>query len=62
MARIGRGPRTTLSGDENADIMKTIIECVRKRLLRGARTFMVKVKAYQRKRRTTRWRFKTVST
>jgi hypothetical protein len=26
---IGRGPRTTLAGDANADIMKTIIECLR---------------------------------
>jgi hypothetical protein len=26
---IGSGPRTTLAGDANAEIMKTIIECVR---------------------------------
>ena len=38
---IGSGPRTTLAGDANADIMMTIIECVRERVLRGARTFMV---------------------
>jgi ribonuclease HI len=43
---IGRGPRTTLVGDANADIMKTIIECLRARVLGGARTFMVKVKAH----------------
>jgi hypothetical protein len=40
---IGSGPRNTLAGDANADIMKTIIECVRERVLRGACTFMVKV-------------------
>jgi ribonuclease HI len=44
---IGRGPRTTLAGDANADIMKTIIECVRERVLRGARTFMVMVTAHR---------------
>jgi len=27
--------------------MKTIIECVRERVIRGARTFMVKVKAHR---------------
>ena len=42
----GSGPRTTLAGDANADIMKTIIECVRERVLRGARTFMFKVKEH----------------
>jgi hypothetical protein len=42
---IGRGPRTTLAGDANADIMRTIIECLRARVIRGARTFMVKIKA-----------------
>ncbi len=45
---IGSGPRTTLAGDANADIMTTIIECVRERVLRGARTFIVKVKASRR--------------
>jgi hypothetical protein len=44
---IGSGPRTTLAGDANADIMKTIIECVRERVTRGARTFMVKVKVHR---------------
>ena len=44
---IGSGPRTTLAGDANADIMTSIIESVRARVLRGARTFMVKVKAYR---------------
>jgi len=44
---IGSGPRTTLAGDANADIMKTIIECVRERVIRGARPFMVKVKAHR---------------
>ena len=44
---VGIGPRTTLKGDANADIMKTIIECVRERVIRGARTFMVKVKAHR---------------
>jgi hypothetical protein len=44
---IGRGPRTTLAGDANADIMKTIIECLRARVIRGARTFMVKIKAHR---------------
>ena len=44
---IGSGPRTTLAGDANADIMMTIIECVRARVLRGARTFMIKIKAHR---------------
>jgi ribonuclease HI len=44
---IGSGPRTKLAGDANADIMKSIIECVKERVLRGARTFMVKVKAHR---------------
>ena len=44
---IGSGPRTTLAGDANADIMTTIVECVRERVMRGARTFMVKVKAHR---------------
>jgi ribonuclease HI len=44
---IGSGPRTTLAGDANADIMTSIIECVRARVLRGARTFMDKVKAHR---------------
>ena len=44
---IGSGPRTTLAGDANADIMKMIIECVRERVIRGARTFVVKVKAHR---------------
>ena len=44
---IGSGPRTTLACDANADIMKTIIKCVRERVLRGARTFIVKVKAHR---------------
>ena len=41
------GPRTTLAGDANADIMVSIIECVRERVQMGARTFMVKVKAHR---------------
>jgi ribonuclease HI len=44
---IGSGPRTTLAGDANADIMTTIVDCVRERVMRGALTFMVKVKALQ---------------
>jgi ribonuclease HI len=44
---IGSGPRTTLAGDANADIMMTIIECVRARVLRWARTFMIKIKAHR---------------
>jgi ribonuclease HI len=44
---IGSGPRTTLAGDANADIMTSIIECMRDRVLRGARTFLVKVKAHR---------------
>ena len=44
---IGSGPRTTLAGDANADIMISIIECVRARVLRGARTFMIKIKAHR---------------
>jgi ribonuclease HI len=44
---IGSDPRTTLAGDATADIMKTIIECVRERVIRGACTFMIKVKAHR---------------
>jgi ribonuclease HI len=44
---IGSDPRTMLAGDANADIMTSIIECVRECVLRGARTFMVKVKAHR---------------
>jgi hypothetical protein len=43
----GSGPRTTLAGDANTDIMTSIIECVRERVLRGARTFLIKVKAHR---------------
>jgi hypothetical protein len=32
---IGRGPRMTLAGNANADITKTIIECLRARVIRG---------------------------
>jgi hypothetical protein len=41
---IGSGQRTTLAGDANVDIMTSIIKCIRER---GARTFLVKVKAHQ---------------
>jgi ribonuclease HI len=44
---IGSGPRTTLAGDANADIVTSIIERVRARVLQGARTFMIKVKAHR---------------
>ena len=44
---IGSGPRTTLSVDANADIVTSIIERVRARVLQGACTFMVKVKAHR---------------
>ncbi len=47
---IGSGPRTTLAGDANADIMTSIIECLRERVLRGARTFLVKLKAHRGER------------
>ena len=43
---IGSCPRTTLAGDANVDVMMSIIECIRERVLRGARTFLVKVKAH----------------
>ena len=46
---IGSGPRTTLAGDANADIMLSIIERIRERVQKGARTFMVKVKAHRGK-------------
>jgi hypothetical protein len=36
-----------LAWDANADIMMSIIECVRARVLRGAHTYMVKVKAHR---------------
>jgi hypothetical protein len=35
------------SGDANADIMVSIIECVRERVQKGARTLMVKIKEYR---------------
>ena len=44
---IGSGPRTTLAGDANADIMISIIERIRERVQKGARTFMIKVKAHR---------------
>ncbi len=44
---IGSGPRTTLIGDTNADIVTSIVERVRARVLQGACTFMVKVKAHR---------------
>ncbi len=44
---IGSGPRTTLAGDANADIMISIVERIRERVQKGARTFMVKVKAHR---------------
>jgi ribonuclease HI len=45
---IGSGPSTTIAGDANADIMVSIIECVRERVQKGSRTFMVKVKTHSR--------------
>ena len=44
---IGSGPRTTLAGDPNADIVTSLVERMRARVLKGARTFMVKVKAHR---------------
>jgi ribonuclease HI len=44
---IGRGLRTTLGSHANADIMKTILECIRARVIRGARSFIVKIKAHR---------------
>ena len=44
---IGSGPRTTLADDANADIVTSIVKCVRQRVLKGARTFMVKIKAHR---------------
>jgi ribonuclease HI len=44
---IGSGPRTTLAGDANADIVASIVERVRARVLQRACTFMVKVKAHR---------------
>jgi len=44
---IGSGPRTTLAGDANADIVTSIVERVRARVLQGACTFMDKVKAHR---------------
>ncbi len=44
---IGSGQRTTLAGDANADIVASIVERVRARVLQGACTFMVKVKAHR---------------
>ena len=44
---IGSGPWTTLAGDANADIMRTIIDCARERVRRDARTVIGKVKAHR---------------
>jgi ribonuclease HI len=44
---IGSGPRTTIAGDANVDIMTSIIEYIQERVPRGARTFLVKVKAHR---------------
>ncbi len=44
---IGSGLRTTLAGNANADIVTSIVEGVRARVLQGACTFMVKVKAHR---------------
>jgi hypothetical protein len=44
---IGSGPRTTLAGDANEDIMTLIVEREREIVLKGACTFMVKVKAHR---------------
>jgi len=44
---IGSGPKTTLAGDPNADIVILIVERMRERVLKGARTFLVKVKAHR---------------
>ena len=44
---IGSGRRTTLAGDANADIMISIVERIHERVQKGARTFMVKVKAHR---------------
>ena len=44
---IGRGPKASLVGDANADIMRPIIECLRVRTQQGARTFFVKIKAHR---------------
>ena len=43
---IESGPRTTLAGDANADIETSIVEREKERVPKGARTFMVKVKAH----------------
>ena len=40
---IGSGPRTTIAGDANTDIMTSIVERERERVLKAASTFMVKV-------------------
>ena len=44
---IGSCQHITLAGDANVDIMTSIIECIKERVLRGARTFLVKVKTYR---------------
>jgi hypothetical protein len=44
---IGSGPKTTIAGDANADIMAATVECVRERVQGGARTFTVKIKAHR---------------
>lgn len=44
---IGQGPRATLAGDANADIMRVIVDEIRERTICGARTFFVKIKAHR---------------
>ena len=44
---IGRGPKASLTKDDNADILWVIIEHLRKRTESGMRTFLVKIKAHR---------------
>ena len=44
---IGEGHRATLADKVNADILKEIIEALRRRVEAGAATFLVKVKAHR---------------
>jgi ribonuclease HI len=44
---IGAGPRATLAGDVNADIMWAILNCLQQRVNCGARTILVKIKAHR---------------
>jgi len=48
---VGEGGKATLVGAPDADILREVIEVLRKRTLAGAATFLVKLKACKRRSR-----------